>query len=63
MINFYLSGFYTNFKLNKIYITYCLENKEKFYDNINIGAIYDNFPGCSWNGGRIMNYKYSIPTL
>lgn len=40
------------------------ENPEKFYDNIQIGAVYDSFPATIWSGGRINHYppipKYKI---
>ena len=62
MINFYIPGFFLNFQLNYNFLTYFFENREQFYDNINIGGIYDSFPGCEWNGGRIKLESYSLPT-
>lgn len=62
MINFHLPGFYTNYLLNNVFIDYFLTHKDQFYENINIASIYDSFPGCKWNGGRIINFKYSLPT-
>lgn len=55
MINYYLPGFYSLYKLNSIFLSYFENNKEYFYDNIQIKAFYDCFPSCIWNGGRAMN--------
>lgn len=62
MIYFHLPGFYINYKLNKIFVEYFYKNRNYFNENIEIGSIYDSFPGCSWNGGRDVLNNYSLPT-
>lgn len=52
-IYFHLPGFYHHYGFNLLFIEYFRNNKEKFYDNIEIGSVFDSFPGCIWDGGRI----------
>ena len=51
-MNFYLPGFYDKYKLNIKIINLYQEHPEYFIDNFHIGAIYGNFPGSLWSGGR-----------
>lgn len=51
-MNFYLPGFYDKYKLNIKIIDLYQEHPEYFIDNFHIGAIYGNFPGSLWSGGR-----------
>ncbi len=53
-INFFLPGFYENFRLITYLADMMEENPELFYDNIRIGAAYGCFPGSIWNGGRVV---------
>lgn len=51
---FFLPGFYENFRLIIYLADFMKEKKEWFYDNIRIGAVYGCFPGSIWNGGRVI---------
>lgn len=53
-INFFLPGFYENFRLYTFLADLMKERPELFYDNIRIGAVYGCFPGSIWNGGRVI---------
>ncbi len=53
-INFFLPGFYENFRLITFIADMMKENPEVFYENIRIGAVYGCFPGSIWNGGRVI---------
>lgn len=53
-INFFLPGFYENFRLITFLADLMQESPELFYDNIRIGAVYGCFPGSIWNGGRVI---------
>lgn len=53
-INFFLPGFYENFRLFTFVADMMKEHPELFYDNIKIGAVYGCFPGSIWNGGRVI---------
>lgn len=53
-INFFLPGFYENFRLYIFLADLMKEKPELFYDNIRIGAVYGCFPGSIWNGGRVI---------
>lgn len=52
-IYFHLPGFFHHYGFNLLFVEYFKNNREKFYDNIEIGSIFDSFPGCIWDGGRI----------
>lgn len=52
MINFYLPDFYYLFPTNIGILNRLLNEPEKFYPNIKVGAIYGCFPSQIWNGGR-----------
>lgn len=51
-IYFHLPGFYHNYEFNVFFIEYFMNNRDKFYDNVQIGSFYDSFPGSIWDGGR-----------
>lgn len=53
-INFFLPGFYENFRLITFLADMMKENPELFYENTRIGAVYGCFPGNIWNGGRVI---------
>ena len=53
-INFFLPGFYENFRLITFLADFMQEKPELFYENIRIGAVYGCFPGSIWNGGRVI---------
>lgn len=52
MQNFIIPGLYENHKMNILFLDFFHNNPQYFYDNINIRAIYGNFPFCTWDGGR-----------
>lgn len=52
-IYFHIPGFFHHYGFNLLFVEYFKNNREKFYDNIEIGSIFDSFPGCIWDGGRI----------
>lgn len=52
-IYFHLPGFYHHYTFNLLFLSYFINNKKKFYDNIQIGSFYDSFPGTIWDGGRV----------
>lgn len=56
MYNFYLPNFFGEnpLKLNWLFIKLIEDHPEYFYDNIKISALYGNFPGVIWNGGRFI---------
>ncbi len=54
MINFYLPDFYILYPINVALIDFLRNQPEKFYPDINIGAIYGCFPNQIWNGGRVV---------
>lgn len=58
-IHFYLPGFYYHFDLNMELLNLMKEHPEFFYDNIEIGAVYDTFPYSIWSGGRFEPSKTS----
>ncbi len=61
MIKFSIPGFFTHRKLNEILLDlYTYEKPYVFKEDVKIDSIYDSFPGCYWNGGRI-NHKGAIP--
>lgn len=53
-INFFMPGFYENFRLIISLADMMKEYPELFYANIRIGAAYGCFPGSIWNGGRVI---------
>lgn len=61
-VGFAIPCVYENFLINKILILLLKEHPEYFYENIQIDAIFGNFPYCIWDGGRKFN-KYTHATL
>lgn len=58
MINFILPGFYNHRKLLEEIIIYKEKYPQQFMDDVTIGACYDNFQICVWDGGRsFVSYK------
>lgn len=58
MINFAIPGMYENASLNLAFLDYKKHHPEKFYDDVNINAVFGNFQFCIWDGGRVFNnYK------
>lgn len=57
MYKFYLPNFYTSKhkSLNLFWIDLLKERPDFFYDGVEIGAIYGNFPDMIWGGGRIVD--------
>ncbi|MCD8038911.1 MAG: hypothetical protein LUE96_07500 [Lachnospiraceae bacterium] len=53
-INFFLPGFYENFRLITTLADMMGDEPGLFFDNIRIGAAYGCFPGSIWNGGRVI---------
>lgn len=52
MINFAIPGLYELNELNFNFLKYKRENPHKFYNDVNINAVYGNFQFCVWDGGR-----------
>ena len=53
-INFFLPGFYENFRMITFLADMMEEKSDLFFENIRIGAVYGCFPGSIWNGGRVV---------
>lgn len=53
MIGFAIPGLYTLFELNITLLKLMKMHPEYFYDNIQIDAVYGNFPFCIFDGGRV----------
>lgn len=62
MYRFYLPNFYTkqHKSLNLFWIDLLKERPEYFYDGVEIGAVYGNFPNMIWNGGRVVEGECSL---
>ena len=52
MKNFIIPGLYENYRINILFLHFFKQHPEYFLDNVNISAIYGNFPFCTWDGGR-----------
>lgn len=52
-MNFYLPDFCDPFNLNRIIVELWEKEPEKFYDGVEIKAVYGSFYGAIWNGGRL----------
>lgn len=70
-IRFHLPNFVnmSNAQLNYSLILMLKEHPEYFYDNLEIGSVFDSFP-VIWNGGRIVSgylssdmIEYSVPQV
>lgn len=53
-INFFLPGFYENFRVITYQADLMKEKPEFFYQNSRISSVYGCFPGSIWNGGRVI---------
>ena len=53
-IYFSLPGYHSHYRLNIGLLKIMKDHKEKFYEDIVIDSVYDCFPNCIWNGGRIL---------
>lgn len=62
-IYFHLPGFYHHYGFNLLFIKYFKNNREKFYDNIEIGSVFDSFPGTKWDGGRAFSNETALHPL
>ena len=58
MTNFNIPGLYEHFDLNMFFLILRNDNREYFYDDVNISSIFGNFPYCIWDGGRNFPYYY-----
>lgn len=58
MINFALPGLWENSDLNQFVINFFKQYPEAKKENVNINAVYGNFPYCIWDGGRIFSSSY-----
>ena len=54
MSNYYIPGFYCHYNVNIGLLKLMYEEPQMFYEDIKIGAIFDNFPNCIWNGGSLV---------
>ena len=52
-IKFAIPGLWDHFILTKELVNYLKDNPDHCYSNIEIGAVYGNFPYTIWDGGRI----------
>lgn len=62
MINFSLPGMYEHYNVLIPLCSLLHYNKEFFYDDIEINAVYGNFQFSAWDGGRIFptkSYKHA----
>jgi hypothetical protein len=55
-IKFALPGLWLHFSMTQQFILYLEDHPEVLRDNVEIGAVYDNFPYCIWDGGRIYSH-------
>lgn len=53
MSNYYIPGFYCHYNVNMGLLKLMREEPQMFYEDIRIGAVFDNFPNCIWNGGAL----------
>lgn len=53
-INFFLPGFYENFRMITTIADMMEEEPQLFFEDIRIAAAYGCFPGSIWNGGRVV---------
>lgn len=51
-IKFALPGLWTHYQETTWLIDFMEQHPEAIRDNVEIGAVYDNFPYCVWDGGR-----------
>ena len=59
MIYYYIPDFFHHYNVN-IKLLELIQNKpEMFYDDFKIGAVFGNFPNCTWNGGGHIVGKYT----
>lgn len=52
--NFILPEFFADNKMNIILLDLCKKHPEIMKENIDIYGFYGIFPGCIWNGGRVI---------
>ena len=53
-IHFHLPDFTRNFHLNLLLANLMEEFPEAFYEGVDIGSVYGEFPSSLWNGGRVL---------
>lgn len=51
MINYYIPDFFFHYNVNLKLLELVNNEKDIFYDDFKIGAVFGNFPNCIWNGG------------
>ena len=51
MIYYYIPGFIRHYNVNMKLLELIQSYPEMFYDDFKIGAVFGNFPNCTWNGG------------
>lgn len=54
-VRFHLPGLRYNYPLNMLVLSMLRSNPEFFYDNIEIGSFFGEFPTSRWGGGRFCN--------
>jgi len=52
MIKYYIPDFVKNHNVNLMLLNLMEDRPYLFYDDFEIGAVFGNFPNCTWNGGR-----------
>lgn len=55
MLNFHIPDFFLHFNLNISLLKLINDKPYMFYDDFKIGAVFGNFPNCTWNGGSLIN--------
>lgn len=58
MIKYALPGLWNHIDLTYRTLEFIKAYPEALRENVSIGAVYDNFPYCIWDGGRIFNENY-----
>lgn len=62
MIKFSLPGYWIKYRLNMVLLDLYKNEREKFYDDVEIDSFFDSFP-CIWNGGRVTDGFTNIANI
>lgn len=64
MIKYNISGFTKNYLINSYLVSERKINPHIFYGNVEIESVFDSFPNCAWNGGRVnIGMPYSVDDM
>ena len=53
MIKYYIPDFFWHFNVNLKLLELMNTESQMFYDDVEIGAVFGNYPNCIWNGGSV----------